>query len=55
MAELCDLIHMLCLTALRSAVADVMLAGRRGADIVCLMLSLGGVSSILAACTRIFI
>lgn len=50
-----SLARMLCAVAMVSAVAEVLLAGRKGSEIVCLMLSLAGVGSILVACSQIWI
>lgn len=50
-----SLARMLCTVAMISAVVEVLLAGRKGSEIVCLMLSLAGVSSILAACSQIWL
>jgi len=52
MTEWYDLTRTLCLTALLSALVEGMLAGKRGVDIICLMLSLSGVGSILAHCAQ---
>ena len=53
METISGVVHTLCVAAMASAVADVLLAGRRGGEIVSMMLSLAGISSILSACTQI--
>ena len=46
-------IQLLCTVAVISAVTEVLLAGRKGTEIVCLLLSLAGVGGILSFCTEI--
>lgn len=52
MDTISGVVHTLCIAAMASAVAEVLLAGRRGSDIVSMMLSLAGISSILTACAQ---
>ena len=48
-----EMVRLLCAVAMLSAVTEVLLAGRKGSEIVCLLLSLAGVSGVLSFCADI--
>lgn len=47
------LVRSLCGLSVIAAVSETALAGRKGKEVVCLMLSMSGVSLVLSACLEI--